>query len=217
MVSQLLYFEHSCNALNLAILEENDMERVFKLPATTFIGKPNERALPLKEILNRLESSYCGHIGVEFMFINSLEQCNWIRKKFETPGIMDLDAEAKRLLLARVTRATGFEAFLARKWTSEKRFGLEGCEMLIPAMKAIIDKSSELGVESVIMGMPHRGRLNVLANVCRKPLEQIFSQFAGLEAADDVSAKLYQFHTVIFLVNIIIIFYLVNIIIIFLS
>jgi 2-oxoglutarate dehydrogenase E1 component len=79
-----------------------------------------------------------------------------------------------------------FEAFLARKWTSEKRFGLEGCEMLIPAMKAIIDKSSELGVESVIMGMPHRGRLNVLANVCRKPLEQIFSQFAGLEAADDV-------------------------------
>jgi len=171
MVSQLLYHEHLCNALNLVILEENDMERVFKLPATTFIGKPNERALPLKEILNRLESSYCGHIGVEFMFINSLEQCNWIRKKFETPGIMDLDAEAKRLLLARVTRATGFEAFLARKWTSEKRFGLEGCE-----------------------SMPHRGRLNVLANVCRKPLEQIFSQFAGLEAADDVSAKLYKFY-----------------------
>jgi 2-oxoglutarate dehydrogenase E1 component len=80
-----------------------------------------------------------------------------------------------------------FEAFLARKWTSEKRFGLEGCEILIPAMKAIIDKSSELGVESIIMGMPHRGRLNVLANVCRKPLEQIFSQFNGLEAADDVS------------------------------
>jgi 2-oxoglutarate dehydrogenase E1 component len=58
--------------------------------------------------------------------------------------------------------------------------------MLIPAMKTIIDKSSELGVESIIMGMPHRGRLNVLANVCRKPLEQIFAQFAGLEAADDV-------------------------------
>merc|ERR1712136_200965 len=163
------------------------MDRVFKLPATTFIGKPNERALPLKEILNRLEAAYCRHIGVEFMFINSLEQCNWIRQRFETPGIMDLDHDAKRLLLARMARATGFEAFLARKWTSEKRFGLEGCEMLIPAMKAIIDKSSELGVESVIMGMPHRGRLNVLANVCRKPLEQIFSQFAGLEAADDGS------------------------------
>ncbi len=65
------------------------------------------------------------------------------------------------------------------------RFGLEGCEMLIPAMKQVIDKSTEFGVESVIMGMPHRGRLNVLANVCRKPLEQIFSQFAALEAADE--------------------------------
>ena len=86
-----------------------------------------------------------------------------------------------------------FEAFLARKWTSEKRFGLEGCEILIPAMKAIIDKSSELGVESIIMGMPHRGRLNVLANVCRKPLEQIFSQFNGLEAADDVSISVFSY------------------------
>jgi 2-oxoglutarate dehydrogenase E1 component len=65
------------------------------------------------------------------------------------------------------------------------RFGLEGCEILIPAMKQVIDKSTEFGVESVIMGMPHRGRLNVLANVCRKPLEQIFSQFAALEAADE--------------------------------
>lgn len=80
-----------------------------------------------------------------------------------------------------------FEAFLARKWTSEKRFGLEGCEILIPAMKQVIDKSTELGVESIVMGMPHRGRLNVLANVCRKPLNQIFTQFAALEAADDVS------------------------------
>lgn len=94
-----------------------------------------------------------------------------------------------------------FEAFLARKWTSEKRFGLEGCEMLIPAMKTIIDKSSELGVESIIMGMPHRGRLNVLANVCRKPLEQIFTQFAGLEAADDVKLILLTISTLTRLIN----------------
>jgi len=79
-----------------------------------------------------------------------------------------------------------FESFLARKWSSEKRFGLEGCEILIPAMKQVIDKSTEYGVESVIMGMPHRGRLNVLANICRKPLSQIFTQFAALEAEDDV-------------------------------
>ena len=85
-----------------------------------------------------------------------------------------------------------FEAFLAKKWSSEKRFGLEGCEVLIPAMKTIIDKSSEFGVESIIMGMPHRGRLNVLANVCRKSLEQLFTQFdSTLEASDEVCKKHY--------------------------
>ncbi|XP_023288817.1 2-oxoglutarate dehydrogenase, mitochondrial isoform X6 [Orussus abietinus] len=175
---ELLYSHYS--------FEETDMDRVFKLPSTTFIGG-KEKSLPLREILKRLESAYCGHIGVEFMFINSLEQCNWIRQKMETPGIMEMTNDEKRLILARLTRATGFEAFLARKWSSEKRFGLEGCEILIPAMKQVIDKSTELGVESVVMGMPHRGRLNVLANVCRKPLSQIFTQFAALEAADDGS------------------------------
>lgn len=166
--------------------EEADMERVFKLPSTTFIGG-KEKFLPLREILSRLERAYCNKIGVEFMFINSLEQCNWIRERFETPNIMSYTNEEKRLLLARLTRATGFEAFLAKKFSSEKRFGLEGCEIMIPAMKEVIDVSTRLGVESIIMGMPHRGRLNVLANVCRKPLNQIFTQFAGLEAADDGS------------------------------
>ncbi|XP_012149390.1 oxoglutarate dehydrogenase Nc73EF isoform X3 [Megachile rotundata] len=175
---ELLYNHYS--------FEESDMDRMFKLPSTTFIGG-KEKSLPLREILRRLEAAYCGHIGIEFMFINSLEQCNWIRQKMETPGIMEMTNDERRLILARLTRATGFEAFLARKWSSEKRFGLEGAEILIPAMKQVIDKSTELGVESVVMGMPHRGRLNVLANVCRKPLSQIFTQFAALEAADDGS------------------------------
>ncbi|XP_055532171.1 2-oxoglutarate dehydrogenase complex component E1 isoform X1 [Wyeomyia smithii] len=168
------------------IQQEADMERVFKLPSTTFIGG-KEKFLPLREILGRLERAYCNKIGVEFMFINSLDQCNWIRERFETPNIMTYTNEEKRLILARLTRATGFEAFLAKKFSSEKRFGLEGCEIMIPAMKEVIDVSTKQGVESIIMGMPHRGRLNVLANVCRKPLNQIFSQFAGLEAADDGS------------------------------
>ncbi|XP_062541631.1 2-oxoglutarate dehydrogenase complex component E1-like isoform X4 [Armigeres subalbatus] len=168
------------------IQKEADMDRVFKLPSTTFIGG-KEKFLPLREILSRLERAYCNKIGVEFMFINSLEQCNWIRERVETPNIMTYTNEEKRLLLARLTRATGFEAFLAKKFSSEKRFGLEGCEIMIPAMKEVIDVSTRLGVESIIMGMPHRGRLNVLANVCRKPLNQIFTQFAGLEAADDGS------------------------------
>ncbi|XP_050693402.1 2-oxoglutarate dehydrogenase complex component E1-like isoform X3 [Eriocheir sinensis] len=166
--------------------KESDMERSFKLPLSTFVGG-NEKTLALKEIIKRLEDAYCRSIGVEFMFINSLEQCNWIRQKFETPGIMHMNAQDKRLLLARLTRSHGFENFLARKFSSEKRFGLEGCEILIPAMKQVIDRSTSLGVESFVMGMPHRGRLNVLSNVCRKPLEHIFSQFAGLDTGDEGS------------------------------
>ncbi|XP_031697050.1 2-oxoglutarate dehydrogenase, mitochondrial-like isoform X1 [Anarrhichthys ocellatus] len=136
-------------------LDESDLDKVFRLPTTTFIGG-SESVLPLKEIIRRLEMSYCQHIGVEFMFINDLEQCQWIRQKFETPGVMQFTLEEKRTLLARMVRSTRFEEFLQKKWSAEKRFGLEGCESLIPALKTIIDKSSENGVENVIMGMPHR-------------------------------------------------------------
>ncbi|XP_067857421.1 2-oxoglutarate dehydrogenase complex component E1 isoform X3 [Heptranchias perlo] len=179
-------------------LDESDLDKVFHLPTTTFIGG-SETALPLREIIRRMEMSYCQHIGVEFMFINDLEQCQWIRQKFETPGVMQFTNEEKRTLLARLVRSTRFEEFLQRKWSSEKRFGLEGCEVLIPALKTIIDKSSERGVDNVIMGMPHRGRLNVLANVIRKELEQIFCQFdSKLEAADegtgDVKYHLGMYH-----------------------
>uniref|UniRef100_A0A4W6E122 2-oxoglutarate dehydrogenase complex component E1 n=1 Tax=Lates calcarifer TaxID=8187 RepID=A0A4W6E122_LATCA len=128
-------------------LDETDLDKVFRLPTTTFIGG-SESALPLKEIIRRLEMAYCQHIGVEFMFINDLEQCQWIRQKFETPGVMQFTLEEKRTLLA-------------------------------PALTCF---------ENVIMGMPHRGRLNVLANVIRKELEQIFCQFdSKLEAADEGS------------------------------
>ncbi|XP_008280042.1 2-oxoglutarate dehydrogenase, mitochondrial isoform X4 [Stegastes partitus] len=177
----------SMNELCFYGLVESDLDKVFRLPTTTYIGG-NESVLPLREIIRRLEMAYCQHIGVEFMFINDLEQCRWIRQKFETPGIMNFTLEEKRTLLARMIRSTRFEEFLQRKWSSEKRFGLEGCESLIPALKTIIDKSSLNGVESVIMGMSHRGRLNVLANVIRKELEQIFCQFdSKLEAADEGS------------------------------
>uniref|UniRef100_A0A8P4GNY8 2-oxoglutarate dehydrogenase complex component E1 n=1 Tax=Dicentrarchus labrax TaxID=13489 RepID=A0A8P4GNY8_DICLA len=171
------------NKLGFYGLAESDLDKVFRLPTTTFIGG-NESALPLREIIRRLEMAYCQHIGVEFMFINDVEQCQWIRQKFETPGIMQFGLSA----LLPPPLVHRFEEFLQRKWSSEKRFGLEGCESLIPALKTIIDMSSQSGVESVIMGMPHRGRLNVLANVIRKELDQIFCQFdSKLEAADEGS------------------------------
>uniref|UniRef100_A0A8B9PCM6 2-oxoglutarate dehydrogenase complex component E1 n=1 Tax=Apteryx owenii TaxID=8824 RepID=A0A8B9PCM6_APTOW len=160
----------------------------FLVQAQPNVDKLVEDHLAVQSLIRAYQMAYCQHIGVEFMFINDLEQCQWIRQKFETPGIMQFTNEEKRTLLARLVRSTRFEEFLHRKWSSEKRFGLEGCEVLIPALKTIIDKSSEKGVDYVIMGMPHRGRLNVLANVIRKELEQIFCQFdSKLEAADEGS------------------------------
>ncbi|XP_065826622.1 2-oxoglutarate dehydrogenase complex component E1-like isoform X2 [Oscarella lobularis] len=155
---------------------EADMGREFQLPKLTFIGG-KEKALKLGEIIRRLDNAYCKTTGVEFMFINDKEKCDWIREKFESPRGDAMSSEDRRRLITRLIRSTRFEEFLAKKWPSEKRFGLEGCEVLIPALKHIIDQSNALGVESFVFGMPHRGRLNVLANVARKPLEQLFSQF----------------------------------------
>merc|ERR1712223_935065 len=169
-----------------AVVAEADLDTVFQLPSTTWIGGKDSH-LPLREIISRLENVYCGSIGAEFMHIFNLDEVNWIRERLESPGAMTLSSEEKRLLLARISRSAGFENFLAKKYSSEKRFGLEGVEMMIPGMKEVVDQSTLHGVESVVIGMPHRGRLNVLANVCRKPLDQLLTQFAGLEAADEGS------------------------------
>merc|ERR1719367_1228168 len=169
-----------------AVVADADLDTVFQLPSTTWIGG-KESHLPLREIISRLENVYCGSIGAEFMHIFNLDEVNWIRERLESPGAMTLNSDEKRLLLARISRAAGFENFLAKKYSSEKRFGLEGVEMMIPGMKEVVDVSTMAGVESVVIGMPHRGRLNVLANVCRKPLDQLLTQFAGLEAEDEGS------------------------------
>jgi|UniRef100_A0AC35EUT8 2-oxoglutarate dehydrogenase E1 component len=165
---------------------EKDLDREFVLPPTTFIGG-DKTTLTLREIINRLKNIYCLHTGVEYMHLTNFEQQEWIRKNFEQPRVTELTPQQKKVLFKRLIRSTKFEEFLAKKWPSEKRFGLEGCEVLIPAIKQVIDRSSTLGVDSVVIGMPHRGRLNVLANVCRQPLETILSQFSTLEAADEGS------------------------------
>ena len=90
------------------------------------------------------------------MFIENMEQCNWIRKRFELPGVMKLKRHEKRTLMRRLLRSTNFEQFLAKKWSSERRFGLEGCEVLVPALKQVIDTSSELGGDRFVIGMSHR-------------------------------------------------------------
>jgi len=171
-----------------------DDSEVFRIPDKCHIGKEGETELPLGEIKKRLHEAYCGSIGVEFMHITSQEQKEWIRKKFETPHPMSTPDE-QRLTLERLVRSTKFEEFLAKKWVSEKRFGLEGLEMIIPCMKTLIDTFSLMGGRSFVMGMPHRGRLNVLANIIRKDLDQIFCQFdPKLEPSDVGQAGDVKYH-----------------------
>lgn len=133
----------------------------------------------LRKVVERLQQTYCGTIGVEYMHIGSVEQCNWIRERVEHPSFLECDREKKIHLFERLCFADNFETFLANKFNTTKRFGLDGGEAIIPALKDAIDRASELGAHSFIIGMPHRGRLNVLANVMRKPMTTIFSEFQG--------------------------------------
>ncbi len=141
----------------------------------------------LREIVNDCERLYCGSYGVEYVHIPSREQCDWIRERIEIPTPYKYSSDEKRRILDRLIWATSFESFLSTKFPSDKRFGLEGAESTVPGMKAIIDRSVELGVEDIVIGMPHRGRLNMLSNVVRKPNESIFSEFTGSVAVDEGS------------------------------
>ncbi len=134
----------------------------------------------VREIMVILRASYCGPIGVEFMHIQDPEQKTWIQRRIEgAPWVTGFDTGAKRTILQQLTEAEGFEAFCQRRFVGTKRFGLEGGEVTIPALHAIIDTGARGGVGEVAIGMPHRGRLNTLVNIVRKPLPAIFSEFGG--------------------------------------
>eukprot|EP00834_Sanchytrium_tribonematis_P006902 NODE_557_length_6097_cov_0.482161.p1 type:complete len:741 gc:universal NODE_557_length_6097_cov_0.482161:4568-2346(-) len=151
--------------------------------------------MKLKEIVETLNNIYCKSIGIEYFHIPSRTQCDWLREKFEIPQPYKFSSEKKKVILDRLMWADHFEQFVAQKYPSDKRFGLEGCEALIPGMKCLIDKAVDMGVNNIVMGMPHRGRLNVLSNVVRKPNESLFNEFKGthlqeIEGSGDVKYHL---------------------------
>src|SRR5215471_5456478 len=138
-----------------------------------------ERA-SLREIVAILRETYCGRIGVEYMHIQVPAERAWIQEKFEKrQNRPDYSAVVKKEILRTLTIAETFERFLDRRYTGTKRFGIEGAESLMPALEAILYRGSELGIREFVIGMPHRGRLNVLANFVGKPLAAIFSEFQG--------------------------------------
>lgn len=135
-----------------------------------------------------------GAVGIQYVHIPDKDQCDWIRERVEIPKPWNYTIDEKRMILDRLMWSESFEKFIASKYPNEKRFGLEGCEALIPGMKALIDRSVEHGVKHVTLGMPHRGRLNVLANVIRKPTEAILNEFSGAADPDDWPAGDVKYH-----------------------
>jgi 2-oxoglutarate dehydrogenase E1 component len=137
----------------------------------------------LRQIVEALRQTYCGSIGVEYMHIQEPDQKAWIQERIEAiRNQTQFTDMGKRAILERLTAAELFERFLDRKYTGTKRFGLDGGESLIPALEQILKRGSQLGLNEVVVGMAHRGRLNVLANFMNKPYSAIFSEFQGNSA-----------------------------------
>jgi 2-oxoglutarate dehydrogenase E1 component len=148
---------------------------------TIFInGVLGHQTATLREIISQLRATYAGNIGVEFLHLSEPAEKSWIQERIEGPrNQTDFTVEGKRAILQRLTAAECFEKFLNIKYTGTKRFGLDGGEALIPAIEQVIKRGSQLGIEEVIFGMAHRGRLNVLTNVLGKPFTAVFSEFQG--------------------------------------
>ena len=134
----------------------------------------------LNQILSILKKTYCSTIGYEFMHMGDPDEKSWIRDRIEGPEKkITFTENGKRAILNKITQAEGFEKYLHIKFVGTKRFGLDGGESLIPALEQIIKRGGNLGAKEIKIGMPHRGRLNVLANVMGKPFKAIFSEFFG--------------------------------------
>ncbi|KAK7201767.1 2-oxoglutarate dehydrogenase subunit [Novymonas esmeraldas] len=166
---------------------KEDLKQVFNVTfgasyEATFVS--GGTAMTLEQIIDRLRRLYCGRIGFEFMSSGFFELRNWFRQQV-TNSLQPLSAEERKLYYNDVVRACGFEKFLQVKYATQQRFGLDGGEAFIPAMNAAIITASDLGVQSAIIGMAHRGRLNVLANVLHKSLHAILNEFEGRAAIED--------------------------------
>ena len=135
---------------------------------------------PLRQIVQRVRETYCGNIGVEFMHIQEPDQKAWIQERIESiHNRTQFTEKGKRAILDRLIEAETFERFLDLKYTGTKRFGLDGGESTVPALEQIIKRGGQLGINEIVLGMPHRGRLNILANLMGKPYQAIFSEFQG--------------------------------------
>ncbi|PKP49553.1 MAG: 2-oxoglutarate dehydrogenase E1 component [Bacteroidetes bacterium HGW-Bacteroidetes-12] len=162
-------------------LTQADLETVFQAGNEVGIG-----AAKLKDIVEHLELTYCGSVGIEYMYIRQPEEVAWIREKIELKNRPKFSEKDKKHILHKLNQAVVFEKFLHTKFVGQKRFSLEGNEALIPALDAVVERGADIGIKEFIIGMAHRGRLNVLANIFNKTYEKIFSEFEGKEYEDNL-------------------------------
>jgi len=163
-------------------LTEADWDRPFAFTSTV----PGDRIRTLREIVDQLQHTYCGSIGVQFMHIDDLEVRRWLQLRMEsTENRVELTRKEQIRILTRLTDAVIFEEFIQRKFIGAKSFSLEGGETLIPLLDLALERAGEQGVQEVVIAMAHRGRLNVLANILQKSPQRIFREF------EDIDPELY--------------------------
>ncbi len=155
-------------------LTESDLDKEFSAGQFAGMGKAK-----LRDIIERLKKTYASEVGIEFTYINDPERCTWVQDAFEKVMQRSLSITEKKRILEKLNEGVIFEKFLHTKYIGQKRFSLEGGESTIPALDTIIARAALAGVKEVVIGMAHRGRLNVLANTLGKTYEQIFSEFEG--------------------------------------
>jgi 2-oxoglutarate dehydrogenase E1 component len=160
-------------------LAEEDLNTVFQVGERIGIGPAT-----LKDIWAHLEKVYAGHVGIEYKYISTQEKVNWLATEMEKNFTSPISLDKKKRILEKLNQGVMFEKFLHTKYVGQKRFSLEGGETTIPALDAIINTSADHDVQEVVIGMAHRGRLNVLANIMGKTYEQIFSEFEGTAKMD---------------------------------
>jgi len=158
---------------------EEDLEKNFFAGNLIGLG-----TTPLRNILQHLQKCYAAHVGIEFKYISDQKKIDWLTTEMEKKFLTPLSLEKKKRIMGKLNEGVMFEKFLHTKYIGQKRFSLEGGETTIPALDTIINTAADLGVQEVVIGMAHRGRLNVLANIMGKTYEQIFSEFEGTAKLD---------------------------------
>jgi 2-oxoglutarate dehydrogenase E1 component len=161
-------------------LTQADLETVFHAGNQIGIGPAK-----LKDIVAHLEQTYCQSIGVEFKYMRQPDIVDWFQQKMETSkNTPNFTADEKLIMLKQLNKAVEFESFLHTKFVGAKRFSLEGAEATIPALEAICDKGADMGIKDFVIGMAHRGRLNILTNILRKRFDSLFAEFEGFLGDD---------------------------------